>query len=163
MPERPGYFALDAGLNRSAPLADLAVPVGLTARTSSCCRGGVLVLDTRPSSQFGAHYRARSIRLSDGLLRGQGGSSDWITISCSWAKIATPCWKRTRLARVGLNVVGYLEDRNDAWLRGLPVGRCRSSPWDLRRAVAHLQVIDVRQPEWEAGHIAQAVLKPLPS
>jgi hydroxyacylglutathione hydrolase len=34
---------------------------------------------------------------------------------------------------------------------------------DLHREIDHLQVIDVRQPgEWEQGHIAQAVLKPLP-
>ena len=34
---------------------------------------------------------------------------------------------------------------------------------DLQHELAHVQLVDVRQPgEWEQGHIAGAILKPLP-
>ncbi len=168
LPERPGYFALDAELNRSGPtpLADLAVPVGLTARDVFVLQeGGVLVLDTRPSGQFGgAHVPgAIHIGLSGQVSRRtrQGGviglDHDIVLVGEDRDAMLEA---RTRLARVGLeNVVGYLEDGMTAWFReGLPVEQVpQLTVQDLRREIAHLQVIDVRQPgEWEQGHIAQA-------
>ena len=73
---------------------------------------------------------------------------------------------RTRLARVGMeNVAGYLEDGMTAWFReGLPVDQVpQVTVQDVHREIEHLQVVDVRQPgEWEQGHIAGALLKPLP-
>ena len=73
---------------------------------------------------------------------------------------------RTRLARVGMeNVAGYLEDGMTAWFReGLPVDQVpQVTVQDLHREIEHVQVVDVRQPgEYEQGHIARALLKPLP-
>jgi glyoxylase-like metal-dependent hydrolase (beta-lactamase superfamily II)/rhodanese-related sulfurtransferase len=172
LPERPDYFALDAELNRSGPtpLADLAVPVGLTARDVFVLQqGGVLVLDTRPSGQFGGAHVPGAIHIG---LSGQfaswagrliGLDHDIVIVGEDREAMLEA---RTRLARVGLeNVVGYLEDGMTAWFReGLPVCQApQLTVQDLHREIVHLQVIDVRQPgEWEAGHIAQAVLKPLP-
>ena len=57
--EWPGYFALDAEINRSgaAPLAELEPPPGLSPRELEArSQAGALVLDTRPAAQFGAGH-----------------------------------------------------------------------------------------------------------
>jgi hydroxyacylglutathione hydrolase len=74
-----------------------------------------------------------------------------------------------RLARVGIeNVLGYLDDGMLAWERaGFLLAQVpQISVLDLYQQLCDLpddvQLLDVRRPaEWEAGHIAQAVLKPL--
>src|SRR6266568_4403639 len=74
LPERPGYFALDAELNRSgpAPLADLPLPEGLLATQVAALQAeGVLVLDTRPSGQFGGAHVPGAIHIA---LTGQFAS-----------------------------------------------------------------------------------------
>src|SRR5215475_13488917 len=56
LPERPGYFAQDAEINRSgpAPLADLPEPRAIAAvDVAALQREGAVVLDTRPAGQFG--------------------------------------------------------------------------------------------------------------
>uniref|UniRef100_Q01Q87 Beta-lactamase domain protein n=1 Tax=Solibacter usitatus (strain Ellin6076) TaxID=234267 RepID=Q01Q87_SOLUE len=172
LPERPGYFALDAELNRSgpAPLADLPVPAALLAKeVLAMQKDGVLVLDTRPTSQFGGAHIPGAIHVG---LAGQFASWAARLIGLQ-AKIILVAEERdamldarTRLARVGLeNVAGYLEDGMTAWFReGLPVDQVpQVTVQDLHREIAHVQVIDVRQPgEWEQGHIAQATHRPLP-
>jgi hydroxyacylglutathione hydrolase len=73
---------------------------------------------------------------------------------------------RTRLARVGMeDVIGFVEDGMSGWFRaGLPAEQVpQITVQDLQRELEHVQVIDVRMPgEWEAGHIQEAHLKPLP-
>ncbi len=52
-----------------------------------------------------------------------------------------------------------------AWFgEGQPVASLGQIPvQDLKGELEHLQLVDVRQPgEWEQGHIAEAVSKPLP-
>ncbi|MEO8598055.1 MAG: rhodanese-like domain-containing protein [Candidatus Solibacter sp.] len=172
LPERPGYFALDAELNRSgpAPLADLAVPDGLLAQdVLARQQAGALVLDTRPAGQFGNAHVPGAMHIG---LTGQ---------FASWAgrllgldrKVILVAEDRdamleafTRLARVGIeHVEGYLEDGMTAWFReGLPVEQVpQITVQDLHREIEHVQLVDVRMPgEWEQMHIAQAQLKPLP-
>ncbi len=177
LPERPGYFALDAELNRSgpAPLADLPIPDGLSAREVAALVGqalppaNLLVLDTRPAGQFGGAHIPGALHIA---LSGQFASWAGRLIGLD-RKIILVAEDRdamleafTRLARVGMeHVVGYLEEGMTAWFReGLPVDQVpQVTVQDLHREIEHLQVIDVRQPgEWEQMHIAQAVLKPLP-
>jgi hydroxyacylglutathione hydrolase len=63
------------------------------------------------------------------------------------------------------NVIGYLEEGMASWFReGLPVEQvAQITVQDLHRELDTVQLIDVRQPgEWEQGHIAGALHKPLP-
>jgi glyoxylase-like metal-dependent hydrolase (beta-lactamase superfamily II)/rhodanese-related sulfurtransferase len=172
LPERPGYFALDAEINRSGPtpLADLPIPEGLPARTiPEMLRAGALVLDTRPSPQFGAAHISGAIHIG---LSGQFASWAGRIVGLDRRIVLVAedrdamLEARTRLARVGMeNVAGYLEDGMTAWFReGLPVDQVpQVTVQDVHREIEHLQVVDVRQPgEWEQGHIAGALLKPLP-
>ena len=172
LPERPGYFALDAELNRSGPtpLADLPIPPALLAKeVLALQKEGVLVLDTRPTGQFGGAHIPGAVHIA---LTGQFASWAARMIGLQ-AKIILVAEERdamlearTRLARVGLeNVAGYLEDGMTAWFReGLPVDQVpQVTVQDLYREIAHIQVVDVRQPgEWEQGHIEQATHRPLP-
>jgi hydroxyacylglutathione hydrolase len=172
LPERPGYFALDAEINRSgpAPLADLEPPPALLARTvAERSREGVVVLDTRPAGQFGGAHVPGAIQIG---LTGQFAS--WagrlIPLEQKIILVAedhdTMLEARVRLARVGMeNVIGYLEEGMASWFReGLPVEQIpQITVQDLHRELGTLQLIDVRQPgEWEQGHIAGALHKPLP-
>jgi len=172
LPERPGYFAQDAEINRSgpAPLADLpGVPALPAQRVAALQSEGVLVLDTRPAGQFGNAHVPGAVHIG---LSGQFAS--WagrlIGLNRRIVLVAedhdTMLEARTRLARVGMeDVIGYLEDGMAGWFReGLPVAQVpQITVQDLQREIQDFQVIDVRQPgEWEQGHIAGAQLKPLP-
>lgn len=183
LPERPGYFALDAELNRSGPtpLADLPVPAGLSAQDVYALVGqqalppanlppeGALLLDTRPSGEFGGGHipGAMHIALSGQFASWAGrliGLDRQIVLVAEDREAVLEAF--TRLARVGMeHVTGYLEGGMTAWFReGLPVDQVpQVTVQDLHRELEHVQVIDVRQPgEWEQAHIAHAVLKPLP-
>jgi len=171
LPERPGYFAADAELNRSgpAPLGDLAIPEALSPReVLKLQEEGALVLDTRPAAQFGGGHVPGAIHVA---LSGQFAS--WaariIGLEPRIVLVAEDrdavLEARTRLARVGMeNVAGYLEDGVTAWSREkLPFAEVpQVSVQDVYRELDHLQVVDVRQPgEWESGHIAGALHKPV--
>jgi hydroxyacylglutathione hydrolase len=172
MPERPGYFALDAEINRSgpAPLADLPDPPELTAsEVARRASEGAVVLDTRPSHQFAAGHIPGAVNIG---LKGQyaswagrliGLERDLILVAEDHAEMLDS-W--VRLARVGMErVVGTLEGGMAAWFAaGLPVAQMgQITVQDLQNELGHVQLVDVRQPsEWEQGHIEGAVLKPLP-
>jgi glyoxylase-like metal-dependent hydrolase (beta-lactamase superfamily II)/rhodanese-related sulfurtransferase len=173
LPERPGYFAMDAEINRTgpAPLADLAVPPPLSAReVEARLKAGALVLDTRPARPFGAGHIPGAVHIA---LSGQYAS--WagrligmdrdIVLVAEDRDTMLESW--VRLTRVGMErVVGYLDEEMVAWSReGLPVAEISQvTVQDLASELENVQVVDVRQPgEWEGGHIAGAVLKPLPS
>jgi len=176
LPERPGYFALDAEINRSGPtpLADLPVPAGLAAReVAARQQAGAMVLDTRPSGQFGGAHIPGAIHIA---LSGQFASWAGRLIGLSHKIVLVAedrdamIEARVRLARVGMEEVdGYLEDGMTAWFRErLPVDTVpQITVQDLDRELTagtdHIQLIDVRQPaEFEQGHIPHAMLKPLP-
>jgi len=172
LPERPGYFAQDAEINRSgpAPLADLPEVAALAAREIEARqRGGALVLDTRPAALFGGAHVPGAVHIG---LSGQFASWAGRIIGLNRKIILvaedrdTMLEARTRLARVGMeDVIGYLEEGMAAWFHdGLPVEQVpQITVQDLHREMEHVQLIDVRQPgEFEQGHIAGALLKPLP-
>ncbi|HKA02119.1 MAG TPA: rhodanese-like domain-containing protein [Candidatus Solibacter sp.] len=172
LPERPGYFALDAEINRSgpAPLADLPEPRPIPVREVPALQaGGAVVLDTRPATQFGSGHVPGAVHIG---LSGQFASWAGRLLGLQ-AKIIllaedheTMLESRTRLARVGMeDVIGFVEDGMSAWFRaGLPVSETpQITVQDLQRELDHVQLIDVRMPgEWEQGHIEGAHLKPLP-
>ncbi len=175
LPERPGYFQLDAEINRAgaAPLDELPELPALSPRQALHQQAeGAVVLDTRPAAQFGAGHAPGSVHIA---LSGQYASWAGTLIGLDQPIVLMAedperlKESRMRLARVGIEkVVGYLEGGVVAWERaGQRLSQVpQISVLDLYRQLCDLpneiQVVDVRRPmEWEAGHITQATLKPL--
>jgi hydroxyacylglutathione hydrolase len=171
LPERPGYFAQDAELNRSGPtpLADLPLPEALSPHAVlEIQRAGGVVLDTRSSGQFGGGHVPGAIHIG---LSGQFASWAGRVIGLGQKIVLVAedhdvmLEARTRLARVGMEeVAGYLEEGMAGWYSaGLAVAEVpQVTVQDVQREMGHLQVVDVRQPgEWESGHLEHATLKPL--
>ena len=162
LPERPGYFALDAELNRSGapaltemqPLAELtAIPAG------------AIVLDTRPSQQFfnghipGAVHIALGGQYASFAATILGLDKEIVLIAEDEEHLEE---SRMRLARVGIErIAGTLKGGMAQWTG--PVEEIHQvSVEDLRREMEHLQVVDVRrEPEFAGGHIEGAKLMPL--
>jgi hydroxyacylglutathione hydrolase len=175
LPTRPEYFLRDAEINRggAAPLTDLpelaTMPPQEVAQRQ---KSGAIVLDTRPSPQFGAGHVPGAIHIG---LSGQYASWAGILLGLEQPIILVAEdperleESRMRLARVGIeNVIGCLEGGVLRWQQaGFHLDEIpQISVLDLRHQLdaqpSDLQVVDVRKPmEWEAGHIEQAVLKPL--
>jgi len=182
LPDRPGYFALDAEINRSgAPaLAELSSLAELAADdVLARQRSGAVVLDTRPAVQFGAGHIPGAVNIP---LGGQyaswaatllGLSTDIILVAEDHEALEE---SRMRLARVGVErVVGSLEGGMQRWAQpgsverpvARPIAQVAQIPGqELSREMAAdpglFQVIDVRrEAEWAAGHIDGAHLKPL--
>ncbi len=175
LPERPGYFARDAEINRTgaAPLADLPPLPALDAfAVLRAQQDGALVVDTRPQAQFGAGHVPGSVHIA---LSGQFaawagtiiGLETGIVLVAEDAERAAEA--RLRLARVGIErIEGYLDGGVDAWKReNLALEQVpQITVQELARLIAEkrdqVQVVDVRrQGEWEEGHIEGALLKPL--
>ncbi|OFV98527.1 MAG: MBL fold metallo-hydrolase [Acidobacteria bacterium RIFCSPLOWO2_02_FULL_61_28] len=175
LPERPGYFALDAEINRAGapPLSELRpLPALSPVEVLAKQKEGILILDTRPADQFAAAHIPGSIFIG---LSGQyaswagtllGLDSDLILVAEDPERVTE---SRVRLARVGIErVVGYLGDGIAGWTRaGFPaVQTPYVSAEELHRLLRDdgrdIQLLDVRRPpEWEEGHIEQATSKPL--
>jgi glyoxylase-like metal-dependent hydrolase (beta-lactamase superfamily II)/rhodanese-related sulfurtransferase len=175
LPERPGYFALDVEINRTgaAPLEDLApLPALSPAEVAGKQKLGAIVLDTRPSKDFGAGHIPGSIQVG---LAGQYAS--WAAIVLGLDKeiliVAEDAEKveesRLRLSRVGIErVTGYLDGGIAGWIRaGMPVRETpQISAEQLHQLLAEdasgIQAVDVRRlAEWNAGHVEGARHKPL--
>jgi hydroxyacylglutathione hydrolase len=175
LPERPGYFARDAEINRSgaAPLTGLAPIPALDAHAVLCAQQkGAVVLDTRPQAQFGEGHVPGSVHIA---LSGQyaawagtiiGLETDVILVAEDADHVAE---SRLRLARVGIErLAGSLDGGIEAWKRAnLALEQIRQiTVQDLahlfREKKSDVQVLDVRrQAEWEEGHIEGALLHPL--
>jgi glyoxylase-like metal-dependent hydrolase (beta-lactamase superfamily II)/rhodanese-related sulfurtransferase len=174
LPEPPSYFSRDAQINLEGPalIDELPEPIGFPPEAvQKMQRGGHLVVDTRPASQFGNGHIPGSLNIG---LAGQFAS--W---AGSLLKPEVPLLivaedfdsvrdARTRLARVGLEKVsGYLRDGVLAWHEaGLPLATIEQiSVEELQHRIEEKSVetiIDVRRaPEWDAGHIEGAVHLPL--
>jgi glyoxylase-like metal-dependent hydrolase (beta-lactamase superfamily II)/rhodanese-related sulfurtransferase len=174
LPEAPAYFGRDARLNREGPgsLSDLPKPEPLSPAAVEKLRGdGAVLLDTRPSAQYGVSHIPGSISIG---LSGQ---------FASWAgtllRPETPLVlvtedaqsveeAQTRLARVGLeNVAGYLAGGILAWHQeGRPLAKMEQvNAEELYSRLSEAspgQLVDVRRPgEWQAGHVAAAIHIPL--
>ena len=118
LPERPGYFALDAELNRSgAPaLSEMHAPC-LRPNMTRDSDGGAIVLDTRPSQQFFAGHIPGAVHIS---LGGQyasfaatllGLDQDIVLVAEDEEHLEE---SRLRLARVGIERRRRTLERRDA-------------------------------------------------
>jgi hydroxyacylglutathione hydrolase len=175
LPERPGYFALDVEINRSgaAPLLELPLLPALPPNEVLSRRdGGAIILDTRSPAEFGAAHVPGSIQIG---LVGQyaswaaivlGLDKEIVLVSDDRQKVAE---SRLRLSRVGIEkVTGYLDDGIAGWSRaGLPVEQTSQiSVEQLHDLMLEdrdgVAVIDVRRSaEWQVGHVAHALHRPL--
>jgi glyoxylase-like metal-dependent hydrolase (beta-lactamase superfamily II)/rhodanese-related sulfurtransferase len=175
LPEAPAYFSEDAQLNRKGPaiLEELLPPAPLSAQEVKEKQQDCLILDTRPSDQFGTAHIPGSLNI------GLGGQF------ATWAGTLIPLNKpiiviaeneervqesRMRLARVGHeNVIGYLDGGILSWDRkGFPLAKTEQiSVQELQQRIQEGsvdQLLDVRRiGEWNSGHIKQAVHIPLSS
>jgi len=173
LPARPEYFSKDAEINRTgAPaLSELPALRAISARElKSMLDDGEIALDVRSNDEFAAGNVPRSVNIA---LSGQFASwtATVLGLTARPVLIATSDEQleeaRVRLARVGIEVLdGYLDGGVSAWKQaGLPVAtlsqmtvnetyeRLQSGGW---------QILDVRRaPEWEAGHIDNALWWPL--
>ena len=174
LPEAPAYFSRDVTLNRegSGALAALPDPRALTPAEVAALQGkGAIVLDTRPSAEYGAGHVPGSVHMGQsGQLASWAGAllspaAPIVLVAEDEERMAET---RTRLARVGLeNVAGYLEGGIRAWDQAQrTLARTEQIPVDeLEARLAEgsdVTVVDVRRAgEWQAGHIAHAMHLPL--
>jgi len=175
LPERPGYFAADAELNRLGAPALTALPAltGLTpTNTLARQKSGDVVLDTRPAVQFGAGHVPGAVNIP---LAGQFASTAAALLGLDREIVLVAedekavDESRLRLARVGIeNVAGFLRGGMSTWAaEAKPAAQIVQIPVDeLKRELdsdpASIQVVDVRRkPEWDGGHIGIARNKPL--
>lgn len=178
LPARPEYFLKDAEINRTgaAALADLPplraiAPVDLKAMLSA----GEIALDVRPGDEFAAGHVPGSVNIAlsgqfaswAGTVLGLAAHPVLIAGSEDAASNAQLEEARLRLARVGIEVLdGYLAGGVAAWKQaGFPVATMAQVTADelrVRLKSRDVQVLDVRrEPEWDAGHIEDAVWWPL--
>jgi hydroxyacylglutathione hydrolase len=173
LPARPEYFLQDAQINRTgaSPLADLpALPPVPPLELKTLLEQDVFALDVRPNGDFAAAHVPGSINIA---LPGQFASWAGTIMGLTARPVLiadTPeqyAEARMRLARVGIeDPRGYLEGGVTAWKQaGLPVAQLpQLTAQELHDRLGNngLQLLDVRrEPEWQAGHIAQAEWFPL--
>ncbi|HSS19895.1 MAG TPA: rhodanese-like domain-containing protein [Pyrinomonadaceae bacterium] len=174
LPESPAYFPRDAEINRAgaAALAELPPLKALTvADVQKLSAAGHVILDVRPAAAFGAGHVPGSINIG---LGGQFAiwAGSLISIGTAIAIVADTDEQAqealVRLARVGHeNVAGYL--RFASWIAaGLTVSSVPQVSVDelneLIKQEPQLQILDVRRrPEFEGGHVPNAVHSPLVS
>lgn len=170
LPEVPAYFPKDAEINRTGAkaLAELPNPLPMTPEeVNKFIQQGYLVLDVRPSANFGAGHVPGSLNIA---LSGQFASwaGTFISLNTPIILVAEDLDNVreaiTRLARVGIeNVKGYLDGEIFAWSKaGLEVNQITQISVDeLNNQLnenSQLQVIDVRRPaEYQSGHVPVAI------
>jgi hydroxyacylglutathione hydrolase len=173
LPARPAYFSQDAEINRTGAtaLSDLPSLSPIEpGELKTLLAEGAIALDVRPGDQFAAGHVPGSVNIA---LSGQfaswagallGLSASPVLIADSQEAVVEA---RMRLARVGLeDSRGYLNGGVEAWQQsGLPLATLSQisvGALSDQLGVSDLQVLDVRrEPEWEAGHIADALWWPL--
>lgn len=173
LPTRPDYFLQDAEINRTgaSALSDLPPLQSISpTEINSMLDEEVIALDVRPADDFASGHIPGSVNIP---LSGQfaswagsilGLSSRPVLIASSTQQLGEA---RLRLARVGIeDARGHLDGGFESWKRaGLPVAKVEQltvqSLHDRLRS-DNLRVLDVRrEPEWQAGHIAEAAWWPL--
>lgn len=175
LPDAPGYFSMDAELNRrgAGALSEIrATPIS-AASLRERIEHGAVVLDVRDGGAFANGHIPGSINV--GLT---GNFAPWSAnlLDPSRSLVIVAEGKDDvdeaimRLARVGLeNVEGYLDGGLAAWdSAGFPLESTPQISVDELRAQMtegqRLQIIDVRaQSEFAAGHLPGATNIPLAS
>lgn len=173
LPARPEYFLKDAEINRSgaAALSELEPLRAIEPQElDRMLKTGQIALDVRSGDEFAAGHVPSSVNIA---LCGQfaswagtvlGVASHPLLIAANEEQIEEA---RLRLARVGIETLdGYLQGGIAAWREaGLRIATtAQLSADELHRKLQAngLQVLDVRrEPEWDAGHIEQAIWWPL--
>jgi glyoxylase-like metal-dependent hydrolase (beta-lactamase superfamily II)/rhodanese-related sulfurtransferase len=174
LPEAPSYFPKDAEINRTgAPaLLEVSRPVGLAPEEVwKLAATGHLILDVRSAAEFGAGHVPGSINVG---LNGQFAiwTASLISMGPPIVIVAESEEKAgeavTRLARVGIeSVKGYLAGGIAVWHdAGFEVAILpQITVNDLHELISKqtpLQIVDVRRPpEYESGHVPQALTIPL--
>ena len=173
LPARPEYFLQDAEINRDGAPALSALseltPIS-PLQLKSLLDEGVIALDVRPGDQFASAHVPGSINIA---LSGQfaswagtvlGLSSRPVLIADSAEQLSEA---QLRLARVGIeDTRGYLQGGVKGWTEaGLPLAvlpQITVETLQQRVQAGESQVLDVRrEPEWQAGHLADAAWWPL--
>jgi hydroxyacylglutathione hydrolase len=178
LPARPEYFLKDAEINRTgaAALGDLP-PLRATtpAELKIMLSAGEIALDVRPGEEFAAGHVPGSVNIAlsgqfaswAGTVLGLAAQPVLIVGSDDEGSRAQLEEARLRLTRVGIEVLGgYLAGGVVAWKQaGLPlatVSQVMAEELNARLKCHDVQVLDVRrEPEWDAGHIEDAVWWPL--
>ena len=173
LPARPEYFQQDAEINRggAAALSALSELAPVSAlQLKALLDDGVIALDVRPGERFVYGHVPGSVNIA---LSGQfaswagtvlGLSSRPVLIAESAEQLSEA---RLRLARVGIeDIHGYLQDGVKGWTdAGLPLATLQQITVEALEQRVHAgdaQVLDVRrEPEWQAGHLANAAWWPL--
>jgi rhodanese-related sulfurtransferase len=171
LPARPEYFSQDAEINRAgAPsLSDFSPLRAIEAdELETLLAAGGIALDVRTGEEFAGGHVPGSVNIP---LSGQFASWAGALLGLESRPVLiapsdeTLDEARMRLARVGLeNVQGYLRGGVAAWKEaGLDLETIpRITVQGLNEELDHLQVLDVRRaPEWETGHIEDAMWWPL--
>ena len=173
LPEAPSYFSFDAQINRKGPviMENLPTPFPLTPQEVQAKSKDAVIIDTRPSDQYGVAHIPGAINIG---LGGQFASwaggliplhSTLIIVAENEERVLE---SRMRLARVGHeNVIGYLAGGILAWDQaGFPTASTEQiTVTELNQRIKEKQidqVIDVRRiGEWNSGHIREAIHIPL--
>ncbi len=174
LPEAPGYFPLDAELNRAGAVSLDALPRPASlavADVAELAGAGAVILDVRSGAEFGAGHLPGSLNIGlNGQFASWAGSliplhAPIVIVAESEDQVAEAV---LRLARVGIeNVKGNLRGGVLAWseagmnLETLP----QISVDELKELVgseSRPQIIDVRRsPEFASGHVPGAIPAPL--
>lgn len=174
LPPAPDYFSKDVEINRTgaATLSDIARPAALSpSEVRSLPEAGHMVLDVRSADEFGAGHVPGSVNIG---LGGQFAiwSGSLLSMTTPIVIVAESEEKVDeaviRLARVGIeSVKGYLSGGVEAWRQaGLELAQVPQVSVDqLHELIQNdrvSQVLDVRRPpEFEGGHVPQAIPAPL--
>lgn len=172
LPQRPKYFERDVDMNREgAPALDEMKPVPELAPevVVRLQRAGAVILDTRNHGEFCQSHIPGSVHIGlDGQYASWAGTlldvEDTVVLVAEDAERVNE--SRLRLARVGIEgVAGSLAGGLRAWTKAgladehMPLITVEQLS---RIDAATLQIVDVRKKaEWDDGHVAGAVLKPL--
>jgi len=118
LPEAPSYFSRDAQINLEGPalVDELPEPLALSPEAvQKMQRGGHLILDTRPSSQYGAGHIRGSLHVGlSGQFASWAGSliKPEIPLLIVAEDSESAREARRRLARVGIDSLGLFKRRS---------------------------------------------------
>lgn len=166
LPSYPTYYKYMRGVNQKGARILGGVPAlkpFSASEVKALMDDGVVVLDVRHNTQFGAGHipNAYGIRADAPLVTWAGWMIPFGSRILLVAEDSAQRSEATRqLIRIGYDdLVGYLEGGIEAWAREYPVETVQSmDARELRERLNEVALVDVRmKSEWEAGHIPGAI------